>query len=83
MVINRRKYVRRYIRTEPDAEAWVYRMSECGAASYKAEGVSDLQMAVLFQFSRYCQAMTEADTEIPRQIVLADMRFTHMSGRQA
>ena len=34
-----------------DAEAWLYRMSECGTASYKAESISDLQMAVLFQFS--------------------------------
>ena len=38
--------------------------------------------AVLHQQARYCQAMTEADTETMREIASPDMVFTHMSGRQ-
>ena len=38
--------------------------------------------AVLYQQSRYCQAMTEADTDTMMEISSPDMVFTHMSGRQ-
>lgn len=38
--------------------------------------------AVLHQQARYCQAMTEAETETMREIASPDMVFTHMSGRQ-
>ena len=37
---------------------------------------------VLYQQARYCQAMTEADTETMTEITSLDMIFTHMSGRQ-
>ena len=37
---------------------------------------------VLYQQARYCQAMTEADTETMMEITSPDMIFTHMSGRQ-
>lgn len=40
------------------------------------------EQAVLYQQARYCQAMTEADTETMTKITAPDMIFTHMSGRQ-
>lgn len=40
------------------------------------------EQAVLYQKARYCQAMTEADTETMTEITSPDMIFTHMSGRQ-
>ena len=40
------------------------------------------QLAVLYQPARYCQAMTDADTDTLREIVSPDAVFTHMSGRQ-
>ena len=40
------------------------------------------EQAVLYQQARYCQAMTEADTETMRELTSPDMIFTHMSGRQ-
>lgn len=40
------------------------------------------QMAVLYQQAKYCQAMTDADTDTMRELVSEDMVFTHMSGRQ-
>ena len=40
------------------------------------------EQAVLYQQARYCQAMTEADTETMRGITSPDMIFSHMSGRQ-
>lgn len=40
------------------------------------------QLSVLYQQARYCQAMTEQDTDTMREIVSEDMVFTHMSGRQ-
>ena len=44
--------------------------------------LDDEQLAVLFQQARYCQAMTDADTDTLREIVSPDAVFTHMSGRQ-
>lgn len=47
--------------------------------------LSDLrkdQLAVLHQQARYCQAMTEADTDTMDEIVSDNSVFTHMSGRQ-
>ena len=40
------------------------------------------QTAVLYQQAKYCQAMTDADTDTMRELVSEDMVFTHMSGRQ-
>ena len=40
------------------------------------------EQAVLYQQARYCQAMTEADTDTLRELVSEDATFTHMSGRQ-
>lgn len=40
------------------------------------------EQAVLYQQARYCQAMTEADTETMSEITSPDMIFTHMSGGQ-
>lgn len=40
------------------------------------------EQSVLYQQARYCQAMTDADTETMAEITAADMIFTHMSGRQ-
>lgn len=44
--------------------------------------LSSDEQAVLYQQARYCQAMTEADTETMTGITSPDMIFTHMSGRQ-
>ena len=44
--------------------------------------LDDEQLAVLYQQVRYCQAMTDADTDTLREIVSPDAVFTHMSGRQ-
>ena len=44
--------------------------------------MSDEQLSVLYQQTRYCQAMTDADTNTLREIVSSDCVFTHMSGRQ-
>lgn len=47
--------------------------------------LSDLsaeEQTVLYQQARYCQAMTEADTETMTEITSPDIIFTHMSGRQ-
>lgn len=44
--------------------------------------LDDDQLTVLYQQARYCQAMTDADTDTLREIVSPDAIFTHMSGRQ-
>ena len=40
------------------------------------------QLEVLYQQAKYCQAMTEADTDTLREMVPDDAVFTHMSGKQ-
>lgn len=40
------------------------------------------EQAVLYQQARYCQAMTETDTDTLRELVSEDATFTHMSGHQ-
>lgn len=40
------------------------------------------ELSILYQQARYCQAMTEADTDTMRELVSEDMTFTHMSGKQ-
>lgn len=40
------------------------------------------ELSVLYQQARYCQAMTDADTDTMGEIASEDMVFTHMSGRQ-
>lgn len=44
--------------------------------------LSEGQLEVLYQQARYCQAMTEADTDTMRELIAEDTVFTHMSGRQ-
>lgn len=46
------------------------------------EKLSEEEQSVLYQQARYCQAMTDADTDTLRQITSEDAVFTHMSGRQ-
>ncbi len=46
------------------------------------DGMSNEQLAVLYQQARYCQTMTDADTDTLRELVPEDATFTHMSGRQ-
>ena len=46
------------------------------------DGMTYEQLSVLYQQARYCQAMTDADTETLRQLVSENTTFTHMSGRQ-
>lgn len=40
------------------------------------------QLEVLYQQAKYCQAMTEADTDTLREMVPEDAVFTHMSGKR-
>lgn len=42
--------------------------------------MTDEQLAVLYAQARYCQAMTNADTDTMRELVSEDMTYTHMSG---
>lgn len=44
--------------------------------------MNEESLKVLYQQARYCQAMTDADTDTLREIVSKDAIFTHMSGRQ-
>lgn len=44
--------------------------------------MSEEETAVLYQQAKYCQAMTDADTDTMKELVSEDMVFTHMSGRQ-
>ena len=44
--------------------------------------LSEEQLSVLYQQARYCQAMTEMDTDTMGEIVSEEMVFTHMSGRR-
>lgn len=44
--------------------------------------LSEEKQSVLYQQARYCQAMTQADTDTMREITSDDMMFTHMSGIQ-
>ena len=47
-----------------------------------ASELSAEEKEVLYQQARYCEAMTEADTETMRKITSPDMVFAHMSGRR-
>ena len=47
-----------------------------------ASELSVEEKEVLYQQARYCEAMTETDTETMRKITSPDMVFTHMSGRR-
>jgi hypothetical protein len=44
--------------------------------------LSDEELAVLYVQAKYCQAMTDADIEVMRELVSEDKTFTHMSGLQ-
>lgn len=44
--------------------------------------MSEEETAVLYQQAKYCQAMTDADTDTMEELVSEDMVFTHMIGRQ-
>ena len=44
--------------------------------------LDDEELAIFYAQARYCQAMTDADIDTMRELVLEDMLFTHMSGRQ-
>lgn len=42
--------------------------------------MADDELSVLYVQTRYCQAMTDADIDVMREIVSEEMTFTHMSG---
>lgn len=46
----------------------------------KLDDLSHDELSVLYQQARYCQAMTDADIDIMKEIVSEDTTFTHMSG---
>lgn len=58
----------------------VFSNVELGGVDLDTLGREELE--VLYQQARYCQAMTEADTDTLREIASEEMVFTHMSGRQ-
>ena len=43
--------------------------------------LDDEQKEVLYHQAKYCQAMTEADTDTMRELVAEDKTYTHMSGK--
>ena len=46
------------------------------------DGMSGEQLEILYLQAKYCQAMTEADTDTMRELTSENMTFTHMSGKQ-
>lgn len=71
--------------TESEAEMTVLDFSAFTNVEITGLDLSTLkeeERSVLYQQARYCQAMTDADTETMAEIVPADRVFTHMSGRQ-
>lgn len=44
--------------------------------------LSDEELSVLYAQAKYCQAMTDADIKVMRELVSEDKTFTHMSGLQ-
>ena len=46
------------------------------------DGMSGAQLEILYLQAKYCQAMTEADTDTMRELTSENMTFTHMSGKQ-
>ena len=48
----------------------------------KLSELNSEQLEILYQQAKYCQAMTEADTDTLRDMVPEDAVFTHMSGKQ-
>ncbi len=42
--------------------------------------LTDDELSVLYVQTRYCQAMTDADIDVMREIISEEMTFTHMSG---
>jgi len=45
------------------------------------DSFTEEQMEILLLQARYCQAMTDADTDAMRELVSEDMTYTHMSGK--
>lgn len=45
------------------------------------DSLTEEQMEILLLQARYCQAMTDADTDAMRELVSEDMTYTHMSGK--
>lgn len=73
------------IKQEGGTEMESYDFSEFTNVEITGADISDFneeELAVLYQQARYCQAMTEADTNTMRKMVSEDAIFTHMSGRQ-
>ena len=71
--------------SESEADMTDFDFSDFDNVEITGINVSELsveEQAVLYQQARYCQAMTEADTETMMEITSPDMIFTHMSGRQ-
>ena len=70
---------------EGEADMTDFDSSAFNSVKITGIGLSELsaeEQAILYQQARYCQAMTEADTETMAEITSPDMIFTHMSGRQ-
>ena len=45
------------------------------------DSLTEEQMEILLLQAKYCQAMTDADTDTMRELVSEDMTYTHMSGK--
>ncbi len=47
----------------------------------ETDSLTEKQMEILLLQARYCQAMTDADTDTMRELVSENMTYTHMSGK--
>ena len=45
-------------------------------------GFTEGELEILYQQARYCQAMTDADIDMLRELTAEDITYTHMSGMQ-
>ncbi len=70
---------------ESDAEIMKYNFKEFSNVSITGIGLTSLndeELAVLYAQAKYCQAMTDADIGVMRELISEDKVFTHMSGMQ-
>ena len=56
--------------------------SNVNISGIDVSSLNEEERAVLYAQAKYCQAMTDADTDTMRELVSEDMVYTHMSGMQ-
>ena len=78
-------YTDEKLKTEQGADMSAYDFSEFGNVKITGcdvNSLSEAEQGVLYTQARYCQAMTDADTDAMREMVSEDMQYVHMSGRK-